>query len=116
MQVVSQNGGDWVNDRVDRKSVTGWFAKFNGDVVNWASKKQGLVAQSTCEAELYAAAAAAQEILLLRGRAEELRLGIKSSSTLYGDNQSTLKVAEQGVRSERTKPVDVKYHFITGAH
>lgn len=113
IDVVAYADADWANDKSDRKSVTGWIALLNGDVVSWASKKQGLVAQSTCEAELYAAAAAAQEILWLRGLAEELGLQIKSGSTLYGDNQSALKVAEQGVRSERTKHVDVKHHFIT---
>jgi hypothetical protein len=104
---------DWANDPVDRKSVTGWFARFNGDVVSWASKKQSLVALSTCEAELYAASAAAQEILWLRGLAGELGFKVASQSALYGDNQSTIKVEEQGVRSERTKHVDVKHHFIT---
>jgi hypothetical protein len=32
---------------------------------------------------------------------------------LHGDNQSALAVSANGVKSERTKHVDVKYHFIT---
>jgi hypothetical protein len=45
---------DWGSDKADRKSVTGWIAQVYGDPVSWASKKQKVVAQSTCEAELYA--------------------------------------------------------------
>jgi hypothetical protein len=104
---------DWANDKIDRKSITGWVAKLNGDVVSWASKKQRTVAQSTCEAELYAEAAAMNEVLWLRGLMTELGLGVQNPSMVLGDNQSTIALSENGVKSERTKHVDVKYHFIT---
>ena len=58
---------DWANDKGDRKSISGWVAKLNGDPVSWSSKKQRVVALSTCEAELYAESAAIQEVLWLRG-------------------------------------------------
>jgi len=71
------------------------------------------VAQSTCEAELYAEAAAMNEGLWLRGLLAELKLDVKMPSTIFGDNQSAIALSEHGVKSERTKHVDVKYHFIT---
>jgi len=49
---------DWAGDRRDRKSISGWVAMINGDPISWSSKKQRVVALSTCEAELYAEAAA----------------------------------------------------------
>lgn len=104
---------DWAGDRTDRKSISGWLAKVDGDPVSWSSKKQPVVSLSTCEAELYAEAAAVQELLWLRGLLSELGLPAHGPSTLYGDNQSTVKVSEHGVRSERTKHVDIKYHFVT---
>jgi hypothetical protein len=104
---------DWANDKGDRKSVSGWVAKLNGDPVSWSSKKQRVVALSTCEAELYAEAAAIQEVLWLRGLMEELGLHTQTGSIVYGDNQSTLAVSENGVKGARTKHVDVKYHFVT---
>lgn len=104
---------DWANDKGDRKSISGWVAKLNGDPVSWSSKKQRVVALSTCEAELYAEAAAIQEVLWLRGLMEELGLHTQTGSIVYGDNQSTLAVSENGVKGERTKHVDVKYHFVT---
>jgi hypothetical protein len=104
---------DWANNREDRKSITGWVAKLNGDPVSWSSKKQRIVAQSTCEAELYAEAAAIQEVLWLRGLLVELGLHVQMGSLVHGDNQSTIAVSKNGVRSERTKHIDVKYHFVT---
>ena len=32
---------------------------------------------------------------------------------MYGDNQSAIAVSKNGVKGERTKHVDVKYHFVT---
>ena len=104
---------DWAGDKTDRKSITGWIAKVNGDPVSWTSKKQSVVSLSTCEAELYAESAAVQELMWLRGLLKELGLPSSAPSVLYGDNQSTVKVSENGIRSERTKHVDIKYHFVT---
>jgi hypothetical protein len=113
VDVCAFSDADWANSKRDRKSITGWVAKLNGDPVSWASKKQRTVALSTCEAELYAEAAAIQEVLWLRGLMKELGLNVRSGSVVYGDNQSALAVSANGVKSERTKHVDVKYHFIT---
>jgi hypothetical protein len=44
---------------------------------------------------------------------DELGLHTQTGSTVYGDNQSTLAVSANGVKGERTKHVDVKYHFVT---
>lgn len=104
---------DYANDRTDRKSITGWIVKLNGDVVSWRCKKQHTVSQSTCEAELYASAAAMNELQWLRGLLRELELAVAGPATVYCDNQSTKSVIENGICSERTKHVDVKYHFTT---
>ena len=113
VDVCAFSDADWANDKGDRRSITGWVAKLNGDPVSWTSKKQRVVALSTCEAELYAEAAAIQEVLWLRGLMEELGLHTQTGSTVYGDNQSAIAVSENGVKGERTKHVDVKYHFVT---
>jgi hypothetical protein len=113
MDVHAFSDADWANNKKDRKSVTGWVAKVNGDPISWASKKQRTVALSTCEAELYAKAAAIQEVLWLRGLMKELGLYTRTGSTVHGDNQSAIAVAKNGIKGERTKHVDVKYHFVT---
>jgi hypothetical protein len=112
VDVCAFSDSDWANDKGDRRSVTGWVAKLNGDPVSWSSKKQRVVALSTCEAELYAKAAAIQEVLWLRGLMKELGL-YTTAGTVHGDNQSAIAVAKNGIKGERTKHVDVKYHFVT---
>jgi len=104
---------DWAGDHRDRKSISGWVAKINGDPISWSSKKQRVVALSTCEAELYATSAALQEVLWIRSMLAELGLNCSAGSTVYGDNQSAISVSKNGVKGERTKHIDIKYHFIT---
>ena len=111
--VLAFADADWANDKIDRKSIIGWVAKLNGDVISWASKKQRTVAQSSCEAELYAEAAAINEVLWLKGLLAELGLPVEERSLVIGDNQGTIALSKNGVKSERTKHVDVKYHFVT---
>jgi hypothetical protein len=113
VDVCAYADADWANDKKDRKSITGWVAKLNGDPISWSSKKQRVVALSTCEAELYAEGAAVQEVLWLRDLMSELGLHVHFGSVVYGDNQSAIAISQNGVKSERTKHVDVKYHFIT---
>ena len=104
---------DWAGDREDRKSITGWIATVNGDPVSWASKKQKVVSQSTCEAELYAEAAAINEGKWLSDLLLELGVTKKNCRpTIYGDNQSTQALTKNGIKSERTKHVAIKYAYV----
>jgi hypothetical protein len=116
--VAAYADADWGNSKHDRKSVTGWIAMLHGDPVSWASKKQKVVAQSTCEAELYAEAAAINETKWLSGLLDELGLHAPAAGSaapcvmILGDNQSAQALSRHGVKSERTKHIDIKYHFI----
>jgi hypothetical protein len=104
---------DWAADKADRKSVTGWLSRLNGDLISWSSKKQSGVAISTCEAELYAHASAVQEVKWLQSLTAEIGPPAQKPSIVHCDNRSTIDHVKNGVRSERTKHIDIKYHFIT---
>jgi hypothetical protein len=101
--VCAYADADWANSRGDRRSITGWAAKVNGDPISWASKKQRNSAPSRSrpvrEAELYAEAAAIQEVLWLRGLLKELGLQCQVGSVVYGDNQSAIAVTKNGVKA-----------------
>ena len=56
----------WCTTR-DAKSFGGYLAKIGENVVGWSSRKQGLVALSTCESELIAINEGVQESLWIKG-------------------------------------------------
>ena len=110
--IEGYSDADWANDRGDRKSISGWVAKLNGCPVSWSAKKQRTVSLSTCEAELYALCEIVKEVLWLRGLMVEIGIDLKEPSVVHCDNQSTVAVSKNGVKSDRTKHIDVKYNFI----
>lgn len=112
MSIEAYCDADWANDTAERKSVTGWITKLNGDVISWASKKQNNVALSTCEAELYAEVEAFKEVMWLRDLMMELGIHTQPTSLVYCDNRATVTVSKNGVKNGRTKHVDLRNHFV----
>ncbi|CAL0306597.1 unnamed protein product [Lupinus luteus] len=53
--LIAFSDADWCGDKTDRKSTTGYFFLFNNALISWCSKKQDVVALSTCESEYIAA-------------------------------------------------------------
>ena len=107
---------DWANCS-DRRSITGYVFSLShdGPLISWKSRKQQTVALSTCEAEYMALASAVQETkFLLKLLKSIVGCELSDSVTLYCDNQSALALAKNPVQHQRSKDIDVKYHFIRG--
>ena len=49
--LLSYSNSDWCGDIVDKRSTSGYLFRFLGSPISWCSKKQPIVALSTCEAE-----------------------------------------------------------------
>lgn len=94
-----------------RKSTTGYVIFFGGGPISWCSRKQPIVATSSTEAEYIAAADCCKEILYLKSLLEEL-LTEKVNVNIKVDNQSAIKLIQNGVINRKSKHIDVKYHFI----
>lgn len=75
-------------------------------------KKQQAVALSTCEAEYVALAATVQEALYLSQLLKDMDHNFEQTIKLFEDNQGTICLAKNPVNRQRSKHVDIKYHFI----
>ena len=81
--------------------------------ISWRSKKQGVVALSTAEAEYVALASATQEALWIRQLMTELKGQPPEKSTLiFKDNQSAIAMTKNPQYHGRSKHVSIKFHFI----
>jgi hypothetical protein len=101
----------WANDLETRRSTSGMVVKLNGNVVSWLSRKQKTVALSSTEAEYMAASEATSEALWLRAWIKEV-FQVDAPVLLYCDNQSALALAKNDTFHQRTKHIDIRYHFI----
>lgn len=101
----------YAEDRETRKSHTGVCVKYCGAAITWKSKRQPVIALSSTEAEYIALTSGIKEAKWLSILERELNIP-KKPITIYEDNQSTMKLAENRITSERSKHIEVKYHYI----
>jgi hypothetical protein len=102
---------DYGGDKGHRKSTTGWVYIIGSAAVSWSSKLQPLVTLSTTEAEYLAAAMAIREGLWLMKLYSEFT-GRAVQVQLWGDNQPCISALKNKVVEQRTKHIDIQYHFV----
>ena len=115
-QCLGYVDSDYAGDRDKRKSRTGFVYVLGGAAISWQSKLQPLVATSTAEAEYIAAFTAGKEgVWLRRVLCEFLPDHSKQPLTLRCDNQAALAMAGNTTDSNRTKHMDVRFHWLREA-
>lgn len=113
-KLIGYADADWGSSKHDRKSFTGYVFKFSGGSVSWKSCKQRTVALSTTEAEYMALCEAAKDAIYLRNLLCEIT-GKLDCIDIYNDNQSAQKLASNPVFHDRSKHIDIRYHFLRNA-
>ena len=63
---------DWVGSITNKRSTAGYYTFVWGNLVTWRSKKQGVVARSSAEAEFRAMALSIYEIIWSHGGIKEI--------------------------------------------
>ena len=82
-------------------------------MISWSSRKQGSVAQSTAEAEYIAASVAGREAMWLRKLLSDLfNLEINEPIVIHCDNQSCIKLIEKTMFHDRSKHIEMRYHYV----
>jgi hypothetical protein len=96
---------DWGGSTVDRKSTSGCCFTLGSTMVYLCSRKQSFVALSTAEAEYIALSVAVREAVWLRKLLTDLFDCEMDPTIVHCDNQSYVKLSENPVFHDRSKPV-----------
>ena len=72
---------------------------------------QPLVALSSTEAEYVVVTDAFKEVIWLQGLLKEIHM-LQGKVVVFSDSQSAIHLSKNPVYHERTKHVDVKYHYV----
>jgi hypothetical protein len=103
---------DFAGDKDDRKSITGYVIFVSGSVISWKSKSQPCVTLSSTEAEYVALNETVREEKFLFQLLEVLGIRVERPAKVFVDNVGCIFLSQNKTSGERTKHIDMKYHFI----
>ncbi|KAG8500695.1 hypothetical protein CXB51_002843 [Gossypium anomalum] len=109
--VIGYVDADFAGDLDRRRSLTGYVFTIGGCAISWKATLQTTVALSTTEAEYMAITEACKKAIWLKGLFSELNEDLQIS-TVFCDSQSAIFLTKDQMFHERTKHIDVRYHFV----
>jgi hypothetical protein len=112
MRLQEYTDFDWARSTVDRKSTFGCCFTLGSAMVSWCSRKQTYVALSTAKAEYIALSVAVCELVWLHKLLADLFGHVLDSTVIHCDNQSYVKLSENPVFHDKSKHIEIKYHYI----
>jgi hypothetical protein len=95
-----------------RKSTTGVLFFLGSCPLTWQSQKQKVVALSSCEAEYIVGTTAACQGVWLAQLLAKLKSEQHTTFLLKMDSQSAIALSKNPVFHNRSKHIDVRFHFI----
>ncbi|CAI7790701.1 unnamed protein product [Closterium sp. NIES-54] len=99
----------WVDDSATQRSSQGYTFSLGSGSVSWRSTRSSSVLSSSCEAEIYAGAMAAQELRWLTYLLTDLGEQPRSPPVLYVDNKAMIALCQEHRLDHRTKHIALRY-------
>ncbi|CAI7868886.1 unnamed protein product, partial [Closterium sp. NIES-53] len=99
----------WVDDSATQRSSQGYTFSLGSGSVSWWSTRSFLVLNSSCEADFYAGAMAAQELRWLTYLLTDLGEQPRSPPVLYVDNKAIIALCHEHRLEHRTKHIALRY-------
>ncbi|CAI7905899.1 unnamed protein product [Closterium sp. NIES-54] len=99
----------WVDDCATQLSSQGYTFSLGSNSVSWHSTRSSSVLSSSCEAEIYVGAMAAQELRWLTYLLTDLGEQPRSPLVLYVDNKAMIALCQEHRLEHRTKHIALRY-------
>lgn len=113
-ELIGYSDADYANDAETRRSTTGYCIYFGGAPIAWRCQRQPIITLSTTEAEYVAGCELVKEILPIRQQLVELeQIEEHVPTTIFIDNQSTVRIASSEGGQNRTKHIDIREKWLT---
>lgn len=109
--VTGYSDSNYAQNVDNRRSMIGYAFTLGGSVVSWKATLQATVTLSTTEAEYMALTEAAKEGIWLKGITGDLGI-LHDHVIVFCDSMSAICLAKDQVHHEKTKHIDVRYHFL----
>ena len=112
IQLLGFSNANWAGCLDSRRFISGYCFILGASLISWRAKKQHTVSRYSSEAEYRALSTAACELQWLLYLIHDLHITCTRPPVPYCDNQSALHIAANPVFHERTKHLEINYHFV----
>lgn len=103
---------DWAGDKDTRRSTSGFLLQMGKSTIAWKSGLQKCATLSSCDAEIVSLCIAGNQALWIRQLLHEL--GFPQSTTpIFEDNQSCIKVVNGTKSTSAQKHIGVRYSWLS---
>jgi hypothetical protein len=103
---------DWAGSVYNRKITSGWCFSLGSAMISWQIRKQSSISLSTVEVEYIVACSTSCEAIWLRNLLTGLFDLEMRETLILCDNQSYIKMKENHVFHDRSKHIEICYHYI----
>ncbi|GAU17221.1 hypothetical protein TSUD_324240 [Trifolium subterraneum] len=109
---IAYTDSSWCGDIEDRKSTAGYVFLLGGAPIAWSSKKESMVALSSCEAEYIATSLCACQAIWLANLIEEIMGEDHGAVKMRIDSISAIKLAKNPVAHGKSKYIEMRFHYL----
>ncbi|CAI7740356.1 unnamed protein product [Closterium sp. NIES-53] len=110
--LTSFSGSSWTNDADSLRSILGYCFSLGIGAVLWRSTWASPISSSSCKAEVYTTAMAAQELCWLSFLLTNLGELPHSPPVLFADNRSTILLCEEPRMDGKAKHIHLRYFLL----
>ncbi|CAI7881377.1 unnamed protein product [Closterium sp. NIES-54] len=107
--LTGHSDASWADDQATQRSSQGYTFSLGSGSVSWRSTRSSSVLSSSCEAEIYTTAMAAQELRWLTYLLTDLGEQPRSPPVLYVDNKASIALCGEHRLEHRTKHIALRY-------
>ncbi|CAI7877599.1 unnamed protein product, partial [Closterium sp. NIES-53] len=107
--LIGHADASWADDSATQWSSQGYTFSLGCGSVSWGSTRSSSVLSSSCEAEIYTGAMAAQELRWLTYLLTDLGEQPRSPPVLYVDNKAMIALCQEHRLEHRTKHIALRY-------
>jgi len=111
-ELAGYSDSDRSGDKDDRKSTVAYVFMIGNAAFSWSSKKESVVALSSCEVEYIAASMTTCQAQWINLLLMELQLVKDEKMELRIDSKSAIDLAKHPVAHDKSKHIETKFHFL----